>query len=96
MKYLESASPPHKLVMSVICCCTQIISSYQKDDLFGWCITHMFVVSNMSPATLAGSFAGRMLLDAKTKSFTLLLPILCLVLSTLDIEIFFFSKKNNQ
>ena len=55
----------------------------------------MFVVSNMSPATLAGSFAGRMLLDAKTKSFTLLLPILCLVLSTLDIvrDFSFFLRK---
>ena len=56
----------------------------------------MFVVPNMSPATLAGSFAGRMLLDAKTRSFTLLLPILCLLLSTLDIVrvvFFFFLKK---
>ena len=55
----------------------------------------MIVVSNMSPASLAGSFAGRMLLDAKTKSFTLLLPILCLVLSTLDIvrDFSFFLRK---
>lgn len=67
--------------------------------MFGKCITHVFMVSNMLPPTLAGSFAGKMLLGAKTKSFTLLLPILCLLLSTLDIVrvfVLFFKGKRES